>query len=753
MRMESLRPFRRVARAVAAAGLLFGGMAAPARGEHPMRDRPPSPTSDAIDRCLDSLPDDDEGRSWPILSPLAPVDRADWTGTARPDGAPFRLPAIDALRRDPRRIPRYAEAFRSAVERLGPAVGPEGDASLLFLATAVQPRLGGFALFPPGLPESDDLAGVLALLGSPVDRRPATGGGVGGDDEPFPCRCAFSRCDCSAALSKPATPSERKRALHAAAAIPPPLRGPLARLLLALVDAEARVRLAWRRLPAEVAFRAATRRNVSEEILDGGASLVDVGDAARGVDAGLLAQAGSEVLEAVARGVREIGAIVREAPAGSFDPLQWSFESPRGLVIVDGTGSGGHRVEPGGAAPLLLLDLGGDDLHDGGFAAATWPARPVAVAIDLGGRDRWVAPNSPAQGSGSGGVGVLWDESGDDLYVAGERSQGWAQFGAGILVDGGGDDLYRLGTAGQGAALFGGALLLDRDGCDRYQLQHDGQGWGGPGGTALLADLAGDDVYDVEPDAARAGRPDPRTGSAASPEGSVATSDAQGVGVGRRADASDGDSWSGGLGVLVDLEGNDVYRCGTWCQGVGYWYGGGFLIDGAGDDRREGAWYSLGAAAHHGVGGLVDEAGDDAAKLFDRAGASLGFATDFATALFLDRKGNDHYRAGRLALGAAIGSSFALFVDEEGGDRYEMEEPGSGLGHADGAPTRERRSALAPAAGESTEFALFLDLAGADSYPIGRGAADSAWGTGVRPARRSVSGGCDDPAGVVDWGR
>ena len=64
------------------------------------------------------------------------------------------------------------------------------------------------------------------------------------------------------------------------------------------------------------------------------------------------------------------------------------------------------------------------------------------------------------------------------------------------------------------------------------------------------------------------------------------TSMCQGVGMGRRADYTDGHSWAGGVGMLVEGGGDDTYSCSVFGQGCAYWYGVGLLVDKAGADQK-----------------------------------------------------------------------------------------------------------------------------------------------------------------------
>jgi hypothetical protein len=497
---------------------------------------------------------------------------------------------------------------------------------------------------------------------------------------------------------------------------------PLARLLIALADAEAWVGVAWRRVPTATAVRAANRRGLAASIPDGEVFFADVEDARLGIDGDAMAYASLKALAGVERAGRELREAVSAAPARSLESLHVEIETPRGRVLLGGTGNDRWSL-PGDARVLALVDLGGDDRYTGPVAAARHGIQDVSVVLDLSGNDRYEeAGSEPAQGAGLGGVGILWDGAGDDRYAARERSQGYGQLGTGVVVDLGGDDVYDLGESGQGAALFGAGLLFDARGKDRYTILHDGQGFGGPGGVGLLVDAAGDDRYVAVRDPATAGRPDPRA------DGKASTSNAQGVGVGRRGDFSDGHSWAGGLGALLDLEGKDSYTGGTWCQGAGYWYGTGILVDASGDDTYDAVWYALGSAAHHALGLVLDEKGDDTYALTGTGGAGLGFGWDFSAGLFVDLAGNDRYRARRLALGAAMRRSVGLFVDAGGNDVYDVETAAESLGYADSEEGGTRPNPLEPEAIPAAEAGLFLDLDGRDSYPKGRGADGTTWG-------------------------
>ena len=592
----------------------------------------------------------------------------------------FALPFLDDLRREPLGIPGFANGFLEAARRNG------ADAAALFHSVALTPR------FP--------VAGRSSSQSK-------------GRNIPLP-------------LKK----------------LPRALRAPISRLVAALAGADAEVRRAWRGVNPAVAIAAAGRAGLTDAISEAEMPpLAEVEEAAKTIDGLGMAQAGEGLLAAVERAARELRATVSGVDPKVLGSLRWDVETSLGRIRVAGTGNDRHVVSRGERPFLLLVDLGGDDVYIGPHAAGRWPDQPVSVVLDLSGNDLYEAgPGEPSQGSGLGGIGILWDAGGNDRYRAAERSQGFAQFGVGVLVDESGRDDYRLGSAGQGAAIFGGAMLLDRAGDDRYEILHDGQGYGGPGGCGALVDLEGNDVYEAVRDPARAGRPDPRAG------GLAATSNAQGAGVGRRVDQVER-SWAGGLGVLVDLRGNDEYRGGTFCQGAGYWFGTGVLAEGGGDDLYEAVWYAQGSAAHFAVGALLDVAGDDRYALVGTGGAGMGFGWDFAVGVLCDLAGNDRYAANRMALGAAMKRSTGLFLDAAGDDTYFCTEVSQCLGFTDDDPAWATRDPKQPRWHEASQAGLFFDLGGTDCYPEGRGANDSTWGSfeaGHRlAAPRNLGGGLD----------
>jgi hypothetical protein len=148
----------------------------------------------------------------------------------------------------------------------------------------------------------------------------------------------------------------------------------------------------------------------------------------------------------------------------------------------------------------LVWDAGGDDVYlnnaGGGFLGA-------AALVDLAGNDQFASGHRQGvNGGAKGGLGVLLDQAGDDVYLAGDDgTNGGGYLGAGLLLDAGGSDLYAVtGWGANGGAYPGGIGLLvdDGEGADRYTGWYEGVNGGAYlGGSGLLYDAGGDDAYEA----------------------------------------------------------------------------------------------------------------------------------------------------------------------------------------------------------------------------------------------------------------
>ncbi|MEO1338798.1 MAG: hypothetical protein AAFV29_24360 [Myxococcota bacterium] len=226
----------------------------------------------------------------------------------------------------------------------------------------------------------------------------------------------------------------------------------------------------------------------------------------------------------------------------------------------------------------------------------------------------------------------------------------------------------------------------------------------------LLIDISGADTYRCRPSGQRFIAPQL--------EGAQ-VSLCQGAGFGFRDDDPEL-AMPGGVGILVDHGGDDVYVAGVYGQGVGLAGGVGVLFDHRGEDTYDAYWHAQGAGVHGGVGVLTD-AGTDADRYnaLDTAhNVVLGAGHDGGVGMFLDEGGDDLYRVVSLSVGAATCGGVGLFVDESGNDRYE----GSAIrafGHVEDVDCADG-------------VALMVDAGGLDVYPASGAAEETqTWSDGA----------------------
>ena len=470
--------------------------------------------------------------------------------------------------------------------------------------------------------------------------------------------------------------------------LPRPLRFELAMVLATMGQAHQFLQRALAQLPATV-----TPALLRRQALDGELLLFEEPDYRQ-----LLPLIEREALLA---GMLDLVAAVERlqhyiATAAPLPAVAWTLDTPLGQIVVDTTGQNNrYRL----SAPLLVFDVGGDDRYE--FLPGADKHR-ISVLLDHQGNDHYSAGTPGADPSAATlGYGVLWDTAGDDHYLGSQHAQASALFGAALLVDGGGQNQYSASSHAQAHAIGGLAVLLSGVGHDQFTAQTHAQGSAGPEGVAVLIDPAGNEHYTL--DNTPLIRPSPQLPSRN-------TSMGQGAGRGLRADFADGRSTTGGIGILLDLAGDDHYAAQVFAQGAGYQEGLGLLIDDEGHDRFDAAWYAMGAAAHRGAGVLLKRgAGNDHYRVSHST--SLGAAHDFSTGIFVDEGGSDSYALGDLGLGAAHDNSTALFVDAKGDDRYQVTASGCrALGTALLSDTDSAREHL-------PNLGLFMDLAGTDNYP------------------------------------
>ena len=335
-----------------------------------------------------------------------------------------------------------------------------------------------------------------------------------------------------------------------------------------------------------------------------------------------------------------------------------TIETPAGRIALGGKGNDTYV-----GSYLLIVDLGGNDTYSiTSTTKDTALAYPARCIVDIEGNDTYLGSGYDL-GSGVGGVGILIDRNGDDIYKAGDQSLGCGIFGIGIVHDLAGNDSYLSGQNTQGCGIFGIGLLLDDNGFDTYKAHAQAQGFGGTRGVGILDDKAGNDAF-----------------LAVSPFLDVLRYEShhvtftQGAALGIRPIAS------GGMGLLFDHAGNDLYLTDIYGQGTAYWYGIGTLIDDAGEDRYQAYQYAQGSGVHFASAILRDRDGDD---VYVSHGVSQGCGHDVATGILLDERGNDSYVCESLSLGGGNANAVSILLDAAGNDSYVAMNESNTMGFSD----------------------------------------------------------------------
>lgn len=485
------------------------------------------------------------------------------------------------------------------------------------------------------------------------------------------------------------------------AELPEPLRYEIARVLAAMSQSHAFLQRAFEHLPAGI-----TPQLLRRQALEGRHIPFEKPDYRT-----LLPLVEREAL--IAGMLDLVGAVERlehfVKSEAALPAVAWAMETPLGWVVIDTTGRDNrHRL----LDALLVLDVGGDDDYEFLDRSDT---HAISVLLDHRGNDRYATAAPGADPSSATlGYGVLWDTEGDDRYEGVEQAQASALFGAALLADRGGSNRFVASSRSQAYAVGGIAVLLSGGGGDdEFTSLTYSQATGGPGGVAMLVDTGGNDRYTLGNEPLI--RPSPQLADRN-------TSMGQGAGYGMRGVFYDGRSTAGGIGILLDLAGNDRYEAQLFAQGMGYFEGLGLLVDDGGDDSYAVAWYGMGGGVHQAAGVLLDRGtGRDVYRSTHQV--VLGAANDQSAGVFVDEGGDDDYAVGHLSLGVGYGNATGIFVDGAGNDRYAVASPtcralGAAFLHAPGT-VRENQPGLG----------LFLDLGGADSYPAhcARVANDRMW--------------------------
>ncbi len=329
----------------------------------------------------------------------------------------------------------------------------------------------------------------------------------------------------------------------------------------------------------------------------------------------------------------------------------------------------------------VIIDLGGNDVYRSNRVVSFGSGYfGIGVLYDGGGNDYYYSSHV-SLGAGILGCGALIDMDGNDTYRAGFFTEGSGNFGLGILEDLKGNDDYQAYDWAQGfGSVKGLGLIFDEHGNDRYYaggyyihhplLPHNyrsfaqgfAMGWRPDisGGIGILVDTRGNDSYYVEV-----------YGQGAS----------YWISAGLLFDDAGDDTYHGveyvqgagihlSTGILVDRGGDDSYysRYGP-SQGEGHDLSVGWLVDKSGDDN----YYvsgGQGAGIYNSVGFFIDSKGNDTYMTREK-NAGQGWANwgrnSASVGVFLDLGGKDVYRKGLPGLDNKIWllGTFGVGIDTE----------------------------------------------------------------------------------------
>ncbi|HMS56680.1 MAG TPA: hypothetical protein PKA27_14895 [Fimbriimonadaceae bacterium] len=285
---------------------------------------------------------------------------------------------------------------------------------------------------------------------------------------------------------------------------------------------------------------------------------------------------------------------------------------------------------------------------------------------------------------------------------------------AAIIVDPAGDDTYTDLIASPASYARPLSVVVDFGGNDIYDgTAIDGNVGCGLFGLGLLVDLTGNDTYKV------------KNG---------------GIGFGLY-----------GTGAVIDNEGDDTYEVGKgWGQGAAY-AGVGFLLDRKGNDKYRSICMSMGFGGTMGVGALVDVEGNDSYFTADTGNESKVWGKTVSMSL-----GCGYGRRCDSGDGQNQGGGVGIVVEGAGDDTYHTSVFSLGSGYWWGAGIFEERGGndtyrcTQYSIGSGAHFAVgsFVDMNGNDRYND-RPDAQERWGGIARDGCLAV---CIDAAGDDVWG-
>ncbi len=223
----------------------------------------------------------------------------------------------------------------------------------------------------------------------------------------------------------------------------------------------------------------------------------------------------------------------------------------------------------------ILSDMGGNDIYYAGGKYFDTPLNPYSYSSMSQGFGMGIKPDF------GGGIGFLYDKSGNDFYNADVYAQGSSYWcSAGFLIDESGQDRYIATEYAQGAGIhLSYGFLTDLEGDDHYfSSMGPSQGEGHDLACGILIDSSGNDWYSVS-GGLGVGLTN-SFGLFADLSGSDVYNITEELGIG---DANCARGFSG-IGIFLDLAGKDYYPD-TRGYDDSYWINGDY---GIGFDKNSG---------------------------------------------------------------------------------------------------------------------------------------------------------------------
>ena len=242
------------------------------------------------------------------------------------------------------------------------------------------------------------------------------------------------------------------------------------------------------------------------------------------------------------------------------------IQTPAGAIIIGGKGPNTYDLDSLGDV-VLVIDLGGENTYIDGTVS---PERPLLANVNLGGRNLYRSSKSAVQGGAVLGVSMIVNAEGGNRYEAEDLAQASTIGGVGIIVEFGGQNTYRASRRVQAQAICGVGIIIGHGGENSYHAGMWGQGLGGPLGFGIIDDIQGNDHYFLGG----------LNVNSYKPETPGYEGFGQGVGAGIRQVAD------GGIGMLLNGGGHNVYEFDYLSHGGGYWCGLGFARDFGGHSKR-----------------------------------------------------------------------------------------------------------------------------------------------------------------------